>query len=241
MGWLSTLGKIGGLVAAPFTGGASLIPTIASIAGDVGSVIGQQQQGAAQGRQAQEVANQGRDRTAVDLFGRQQDAQFKAGQQDLDRKQFENTNRGSTAKQALIGALLSGNIDPTSISGGKASGGLLAALKNNPEALASMKTLNSQAGSAQASPLSFTGGSLLDAPKMSTPQQIDKGGFMSTLASVLSGVGAVGSGLSGLSSGSAPSAPYMPTLQGLGGMPGQAMPIPKKHIVDDLYGDGSNR
>ena len=45
MNWLSLLGKVGGIAAAPFTGGASLIPTVLSAAGDIGSVLGKQEAG----------------------------------------------------------------------------------------------------------------------------------------------------------------------------------------------------
>jgi hypothetical protein len=189
----STLAKIGGVAAAPFTGGASLIPTILSAAGDIGSVVGKQQQGAATGRQQQEVANQSRDRNAVDLFGTQQNAQNQAGQLDLQRKGFETSNRSATAKQALLGALLGGGIQPTSMKDGQASGGLLRSLNANPDALAAMKLLGSQGATAQNAPIDFKGGQMLQAPKMSTPIEIDKGGIMSTLASVLQGAGAVGS------------------------------------------------
>jgi hypothetical protein len=243
MGWLSTLGKIGGIVAAPFTGGASLIPTALSMAGDIGSTLGKQQQGAASGRQAQEVANQGRDRTAIDLYQAQQGAQNQARELDLKTKSFENENRGTTGKQALISALLSGNIDPTSISGGKASGGLLAALKANPDAIAAMRNMHGQADKAQMAVPNFAGGQLLAAPQMSTPQQIDKGGWLSTLANIGQIAGAVGSGLPGDKA----SLPYMaPPQPGMpSNVPGQVVPpmtLPKKHIVDeDAYGDWSNR
>ena len=231
MGWLSALGKIAGAV----TG--------------LGSVMGAQQGGAASGREKQAAANLAFDRNALDRYQTEQGAQFNAGNLDLQRKDYESGNRATTAKQSLIASLLGGaggGMDPTSIQDGKASGGLLAALKSNPDAMAAMRNLHGQADQAQMAPSNFQGGNLLTAPKLTPVPQIDKGGFMSTLASILQGAGAVGSGLSGLSSGgsSSPSVPNMPTLQGLGGLPGQALPPlvpPKKHIVDDLDGDGSNR
>ncbi len=239
MGWLSALGKIGGIVAAPFTGGASLIPTALSLAGDVGSVIGKQQQGATNGRITQAQLNQGQDRNAIDLYQAQQKAQNDARQLDLQTKGFENDNRSTTGKQALISALLSGNIDPTSISGGKASGGLLAALKNNPDAIAAMRNMHGQADKAQMAVPNFAGGQLLNAPSLTPLQQVDKGGWLSKLASFGQIAGAVGSGLPGEKA----DVPDIYAQQGLGGViPGQPVPFvtpPKKHVVADE--DWSNR
>lgn len=238
MGFWSTLAKIGGVAAAPFTGGASLIPTALSVAGDVGSVLGKQQQGKAAGQQAQAGADLSYDRNKIDLYGTQQDAQFKAGQQDLERKKFEGTNRGDTAKQALIGALLSGKMDPTSISGGKASGGLLAAMQGNPDVIAAMRNLHGQADKAQMAPPSFAGGSLLQAPTLSAPPKVDSGGWLSGLANALQIGGAVGSGL-------APNKASVPDLYaspGLGAtipgtpVPGLSIPRPNPYIVDDEEG-----
>jgi len=241
MGLMSVLGKIGKAALNIGTGG--IAGSIMDMAGDVGSTLGKQQQGAASGRQAQEVANQGRDRTAIDLYQAQQGAQNQARELDLKTKSFENENRGTTGKQALISALLSGNIDTTSISGGKASGGLLAALKANPDAIAAMRNMHGQADKAQMAVPNFAGGQLLAAPQMSTPQQIDKGGWLSTLANIGQIAGAVGSNLPGDKA----SLPYMaPPQPGMpSNVPGQVVPpmtLPKKHIVDeDAYGDWSNR
>lgn len=184
MSFLSSLLKIGGIAAAPFTGGASLIPTVLSAAGDVSSVLGKQKQGEAQGKVTQAQLQQGQDRNKVDLYQAEQQAQNQAAQTDLQRKQFETGNRSSSAKQALIGALLGGGLTPTSISGGKASGGLLQSLNGNPEALAAMKLLGSQGSTAQKTPLDFQGGQTLTAPRLSTMPQVDKGGFLSTLAQI---------------------------------------------------------
>lgn len=184
MNFLSILGKIGGLAAAPFTGGASLIPTVLSGVGDVASVLGKQQQGKAQGQQAQESANLSRDRNLLDRYQLEQQAQNQAAQTDLQRKQFTTSDRGDTAKQALIGALLGGGLTPSSLSGGKVSGGLLQSLNGNPEALMALKKLAASAGSAQDAPPQFTGGQILQAPQLSAPTKIDNGGFLSTLANI---------------------------------------------------------
>jgi hypothetical protein len=184
MSWLSTLAKIAGVAAAPFTGGASLIPTVLSGVGDVASVLGKQQQGKAQGQVQQANAAADHDRNATSLYGTQQAAQNNAGQLDLQRQQFETGNRSASAKQALIGALLGGGMAPTSISGGQRSGGIFEALQKNPDALGAMKTLGSQGSAAQLKPQTFTGGELLKAPQLSAMPEVDNGGFLSTLANI---------------------------------------------------------
>ncbi len=184
MGWLSTLGKIAGVAAAPFTGGASLIPTIASVAGDVGSVLGKQQQGKAQGKVDQATLNQRQDQNAIQSYQAQQAAQNQAAQTDLQRQQFSQDSRGVNAKDALVASLLGGGLKPTSVTGGKSSGGLLASLNANPGALAAMQKLASQASAGQDAPPTFTGGQLLTAPKLTALPQVDQGGWMSTLANI---------------------------------------------------------
>lgn len=195
MSFLSALGKIGGIIggiaAAPVTGGASLIPTIMSGVGDVASVLGKQQQGKAAGQQAQETANQSRDRNAIDLYQAQQQAQNSAGQLDLQRKAQEQASQSAAMKSALAGLLLGGGIQPTSIQGGQRSGGLLASLNANPELLAALKGYGGKQQSAAMTPQTFSGGQLLSAPALSAPTKIDNGGFLSTLANIGQLVGAV--------------------------------------------------
>jgi hypothetical protein len=184
MGLLSTLLKVGGIAAAPFTGGASLIPTALSAAGDVASVLGKQQQGAAQGKVTQAELQQRQDQTALSRYIAEQNAQNQGGQLDLQRKNFEIGSRGTNAKQALIGALLGGGVTPTSIGPSGASGGLLRSLNGNPDALAAIKTLASQASTAQNTPMQFEGGKLLQAPQLSMLPKVDNGGVLSTLARI---------------------------------------------------------
>jgi hypothetical protein len=106
-----------------------------------------------------------------------------------------------------------------------------------------MRNMHGQADKAQMAVPNFAGGQLLAAPQMSTPQQIDKGGWLSTLANIGQIAGAVGSNLPGDKA----SLPYMaPPQPGMpSNVPGQVVPpmtLPKKHIVDeDAYGDWSNR
>lgn len=200
MSWLSTLAKIGGVVAAPFSGGASLALTagggmldkIGGAAGAAGQVMGAQQGGANNARIAQGQLNQGQDRNAIDLFQAQQAAQNTAAQTDLQRKGFESSNRSASAKQALIGALLGGGITPTQIGPGGASGGILRSLNANPEALAALKMLGSQGAAAQAMPLEFAGGKQMTAPTLSAVPKIDTGGgTMGTLQKIAQIFGAV--------------------------------------------------
>ena len=214
MSWLSSLLNIGGIAAAPFTGGASLLATGLGAAGDIASVLGKQQQGAAQGRAAQEQANLSHDRNAIDLYQAQQAAQNQAGALDLQRKNFETASRTNDAKTALIGALLGGGVTPTSISPSGASGGLLRSLNANPEALAALKTLGAKGAAAQQNPLQFTGGNMVPAPTLNPVQQIDKGGFLSTLARIGEIAGAVSPYLSGLGRSESEMAPeQMAALQ----------------------------
>jgi hypothetical protein len=184
MSLLSSLLKIGGIAAAPFTGGASLLATGLGAVGDAASVLGKQQQGAAQGKASQAALQNDHDRNALQLYQDQQAAQNQAAQTDLQRQQFATGNRSTTAKQALIGALLGGGVTPTSLSGGKASGGLLASLNGNPDALAAMKALGSQGSTAQNTPLTFAGGQMVQAPTLTKLPQVDNGGLLSTLASI---------------------------------------------------------
>lgn len=192
MGLLSTLAKIGGVVAAPFSGGASLALTTL---GGVSDVLGKQQQGAAQGRAAEAQAGMSRDRNAIDLYGTQQAAQDRAAQTDLQRKAFTTQDRGASAKQALLAALLGGDYQPSQVSvpgikNATVSGGLAASLKNSPGALAAMQKLAQQAGAAQdAGPPQFTGGQLIQAPTM-TPLPTQSGG--SKFLDILARIGQVG-------------------------------------------------
>jgi hypothetical protein len=165
----------------------AFLPLLGKILGGItglGSVLGKQEQGETQGKIAQADLNQRQDQNALASYIAQQNAQNTAANTDLNRKQFESNNRSSSAKQALIGALLGGGVAPTTFSGGKASGGLFQGLQKNPDALSAMKTLGGQGATAQATPLQFTGGEMLKAPQLSTLGEVDNGGFLSTLARI---------------------------------------------------------
>jgi hypothetical protein len=161
-----------------------------SLAGTLGTVLAKQQEGKAQGKVAQANVNQNQDRNATSLFATQQNAQNQAGQLDLERKQFENTNRAAQAKQAMIGALLGHGMTPTSISGGHASGGLMASLNANPEALLAMRTMGSQGAQAQNTPVQFQGGQMVKPPSLTPTPEVDKGGWLASLASLAQLAGA---------------------------------------------------
>jgi hypothetical protein len=240
MSWLSALGKIGKGVLNIGTGG--IAGTILDAAGDLGSVAGKQAQGNTNDKITQAQLLQGQDRNAIDLYQAQQGAQNQARTLDLQTKDFENQNRGKTAQQALVAALLNGGLPATSIAGGKASGGLAEKLRTDPDAMAAMRNLHGQADKAQMAVPNFAGGQLLNAPTLSAAPKIDSGGWLSKLASIGQFAGALGSNLPGQQA----SIPYLsPAQPGLpSNVPGQVVPplaIPKKHIVEDLDGDGSNR
>lgn len=250
MGLLKALGKIGSIALDFIPGGAAAktgvklakgIAKGAEAAGDLGSTLGAQQAGAAAGRKTQAELQLAHDRLAQDRYRAEQDAQFSARRQDLDTKAFTNDNRATVGKQALISALLSGKIDPVSVQGGKSSGGLLAALQANPEALAAMKTMHGQASEAQNTPLSFDGGKLLTAPTLTALPQIDKGGFLSTLANIGQLAGAAspylkpGSGDPGASPAAVGSQPQLAGVTPFTLPPKAKFPVP---MEDD---DWSNR
>src|SRR5579862_3406147 len=183
MSFLSILGDIAGLVPVP---GAGILGDVLKGAGSAGSVLGAQQAGKAKGALDQAGAQQGQDRNAISLYQAQQQAQNQAAQTDLERQQFATTNRGQTAKQALIGALLGGGYQPTQIAPKSSivSGGLARSLLNSPQTRAAMQTLNSQASTAQNTPLSFTGGNLVTPPSLTPLPQMGSG----TLSDVANGL-----------------------------------------------------
>lgn len=193
MGLLSGLLKIGGAIAAPFTGGASLLATGLGAAGDI---AGKAAGGAAAGRQAESQALLSRDQLANQQYGIKQGAEMNAGQLDLQRKNFSEGARGDRAKQALIASILGGGFQPTNVSvpgvkNATITGGLGESIKN-PGAQAAMQELMKQALAAQLAGDTFTGGKVLDAPTIS---QVPKAGL---LEKVLGGVGLGGSLIGGV-------------------------------------------
>ena len=166
--------------------------SILDVLGGFSSVLGKQQAGSASGKVTQAELQQRQDQNALANYVAQQNAQNTAANTDLSRKAFEQQNRGATAKQALIGALLGGGLTPTSVGhGGNISGGLLRSLNGNPGALAAMKLLGQQGATAQATPVQFQGGNMVPPPQLSGLPQVDNGGFLSTLARIGELAGAV--------------------------------------------------
>jgi hypothetical protein len=206
MSFLSGLMKIGGIAAAPFSGGASLALTgaggLLDKVGKAGAVAGGQQSGANNARIAQGQLDLARDRNVLDLYNSQQGAQFNAGQQDLARKNYELDSRNRNAKSMLIASLLNGGLPSTSIAGGKASGGLAEKLRTDPGAMTAMRNLTEQADKAQMAPMdwsksyTYNGGEMVAPPSLSAPQKIDLGnkGIGNILARIAQLAGAFGGG-----------------------------------------------
>jgi hypothetical protein len=203
MGWLSTLAKVGLGVAAPFTGGASLmgipaVDAIGKMAGGVGSVAGGAA-GAKSDQRMQETALTNQfNQTDLAKYQAQQAAQNQAGQLDLQRKSFTEDARGGRAKQALLADLLSNmqdvNINVPGVQTANVSGGL------RPSAIgatgrSSLAELAKQALAAQMSGDQFTGGQVLDAPTLrgmpqagKTEKGLDWIGLLGSVAGAISGL-----------------------------------------------------
>lgn len=127
--------------------------------------------GAAQGRQAEAGLNVQRDQLANQQYNTAQNAQFQAGNQDLQRKSFEEEARGSRAKQAAIADMLA-NFKGTSISTpgvrqSTISGGLNVNTPGVQQAMAKMReqALLAQLKGDTPGGEGFTGGNILTAPK----------------------------------------------------------------------------
>lgn len=96
MSFWSNLLKIGGIVAAPFTGGSSLAATALGSAGQVAGAISG---GRAQGRLAESGANNAQ-------YNAQQNAINQAGALDLARKKFLGAAPSKLAGQSLVADLM---------------------------------------------------------------------------------------------------------------------------------------
>lgn len=254
MSFLSVLGKIAGTALDFVPGGGAAktgvkiakgIAKGAAAAGDIGSVLGKQQAGKAQGQIDQATLSQGQDRNAISLYGTQQAAQNQAAQTDLQRKEFETKNRSNVGRQAALASLLSGGLQPTKIGHGGASGGLLASLNGNAGALEALKTMATQASTAQNTPLDFQGGQMVSAPKLTALPQVDKGGFLSTLANIGQLAGAAspylhGSGDPGASQAAQPAATnVMGAIPGGAMVPRTANPLLQSRDLRDLLNGGN--
>jgi hypothetical protein len=168
------------------------------LAGKAGSLIGAQQKGKAEGARETALVTQGQDRNAISRYEAEQRAQDEAARRDLDRQKYGSEEQGRNAKNALFSALLGGgmprtSIDVPGIQSAKVSGGLLDALKNNPEALASLSMLKGQANKSLESGPTFTGGNLIKAPTL-TPLP-ETGGAGNSFLNALSNIGQIVGGI----------------------------------------------
>jgi hypothetical protein len=161
------------------------------LAGKVGSVIGKTQQGKAEGANQQAQTQQGQDRNAISLYQAQQQAQQQQALTDLERQKFGASEQGRNAKNAIMSALLGGGIPRTSINvpgiqSASVSGGLLDALKNNPDALKSLSMLKGQANTSLETGPSFTGGAMVTPPSLTPLPDTTGGGnsFLNTIAQI---------------------------------------------------------
>jgi len=191
MSILSTLMKVGGLAAAPFSGGASLALTGL---GGIGDVLGKQQAGAAKGMADTAALTQSQDRNALNRYGTQQDAEFKAGQQDLQRKQYDTTHRSSAGKEALIAMLLgsnpfAGQVSVKGIPNAQIRGGMGDTIANNPEILKLLQSIAAKAQTDQATPSAFTGGNLVAPPSLTA---LPKPGKASGILDIISRIAQIG-------------------------------------------------
>lgn len=194
MSILSTLLQFGGLAAAPFSGGASLALTGVGkgldMAGKAGSVLGAQQAGNAQGQLQQGNLQNNYDRNAIDLYGTQQGEQDKQAQLDLQHQQYDAQHRSSAGKEALIAMLLGSgggaqNVSMAGIPQATVSGGMSAAMKSNPQILELLKSIASKGQTDQATPSTFTGGTVLPAPTLTPlPQTSKSDGILSAIAKI---------------------------------------------------------
>jgi hypothetical protein len=204
MGFLSALGKIGSiaapLIAAPFTGGLSMA-ALPGMIGSASSVLGAQQGGKAKGAADTAGITQAQDRNALARYQQEQQGQQQAGQLDLQRKNYTDDSRARAAKQALVSSLMGGGMPRTSVNvpgiqAASVSGGMLDALKNNPEALAQLAKFKEGSQAQQNTPPSFTGGEIVKPPTMTPLPDTGSGnGFLSTLANIGQIVGSVGAGM----------------------------------------------
>ena len=149
MDWLKLLSTAAPLLSKTLSGGAA---------------------GAAKGRETEANLNVSRDQLANQQYNTAQNAQFQAGNQDLQRKSFEEEARGSRAKQAAIADMLA-NFKGTSISTpgvrqSTISGGLNVNTPGVQQAMAKMReqALLGQLKGDTPGGEGFTGGNILTAP-----------------------------------------------------------------------------
>lgn len=171
------------------------------IAGGLGKIFGGASGSKANERMAQSQLVQQQNRNAIDQFQAQQGAQFAAGAQDLQRKQFTEQARGGRSRQALIADILGNmqdvNINVPGIKTAQINGGL------RPSAIgetgrASLAQLAKDALLAQMTPDKFQGGAILNAPQM---QAMPKASGFEKFLNIAGLVGSAAGGLGGMLGG----------------------------------------
>jgi hypothetical protein len=202
MGFLSALGALAGIGAAPFTGGASLVPTILGTAGQVaGGIAG----GRAQGRASEAELLTARDRAAVDRYQAEQNAKLQAAQlaEDIERDRATRalTSGQTRAGQAALGDILA-NIKSSQVSGLPGyipkisfSGGL------TPELLGPLARTSGQTLARDALMAQLTGSDVPATPDLSAlgtaaPElsNLPKAGGLDTFLNTIGTIGAIAQG-----------------------------------------------
>lgn len=192
MGLLSTLAKIGGIAAAPFTGGASLA---LSALGDIGNVASSASKGRAEGRADEAAYLLDRDRLALQRASQGRDDAFRGADLDLARRaqgsQLDDANLTRAVRLGLLGS------NPTVTAPAHIASRMATfsdvgpqGVQGRDEIIAALRprVIDSLAKGQSYQPLT-----LEDLPQLSTPSQPGK---MDSLLNILGTVGA-GAGLIG--------------------------------------------
>lgn len=197
MGFLSGLGKVlsigGGIAAAPFTGGASLIPSILSAGGQIASGVAG---GRAAGRAAEAGINQNQDENRLRAAQMLEQALQNRAQLELQQKQFGLQAPQARAKNSARGDAMA-NLQDVKINAGprvnipQISGGLRPTLlsQNSRDLGAEMsrQALLGQMEGDQFTPM--------PAPNMPQPTPLPQANGLDTFLNILGGVGAGASAL----------------------------------------------
>lgn len=191
----------GGATAA---GGGGILSTLGKLAAskgvsNAGNVLGKQQEGAAHGRIAEGQLGQSYDRNAIDLYGAQQGAQNQAAQLDLQRKDYDAKSRSAAGKQALLAMLMSdyrpSQVSVPGVTNAQLSGGMGETIKNNPAILSLLKSIADKGVTDQATPNTYTGGTVVPPPTLTPlPQEGKSGKILDTISRISQIYGAVGGG-----------------------------------------------
>lgn len=195
----------------------------------IGSMLGGLAGGRSKGKQEEANLLMQRDALQNQQYGTAQNAQFQAGQQDLQRKGFTEDARGNRARQAMIGDLLQNlqdvNISVPGVRNATVTGGL------RPSALGDQGrqaagNLAKQALMAQMTPDQFSGGALLTPPKLSALPQSN---WFDKFLNIAAPAASIAGGLFGQQGQT--QAPQVGQVQGLD-------PSITASLYQDLFGKG---